>query len=334
MKNNILVTGGTGFIGSHLVDALIAKGYRVKCLVYKDNDITYLKNIGVKIVYGDLLDKDSLLKAIDGVDVVYHLAAMVRPYKSFYGLNELSNLYRKANFFGTKNLAEICLLKGIQKFIYYSSIAAVGLGCGVIEDQKTNPISDYGKSKLESENFLLELYKTRSFPVVIIRPGKVYGSRNIAMLSFFNFISKGFIPLFGRGENIVPWCYVENLIRATILAEEKGRLGERYFIFDAHYTISDFAQHVARKMNVRLNKIVIPLGVLYAAAYLKHGIEKILRLDICPLCLDLNIAMISAARGDLICSDTKAREELGYLPFFDLDEGLTRTIDWYKTSYS
>lgn len=330
MDRLTLVTGGTGFVGSHLVDALVARGIYVRCMVIEGSDLTHLKNLGVEIVYGDLSDKVSLEKAVKNVDTVYHLAAHVRPLKVIYGLHELSNIYHRINVLGTINLAEVSFNKGIRRFIYYSSISAAGFSIGLSENTQQNSISEYGKSKLKAEILLLDLFRNKKFPVIIVRPGQIFGPRNLPMLILFKLIKKGVLPFFGKGNNLIPLCYIDNLIKATLLVEEKSRLGETYFIFDNHYSLGRLVQTIAETMDVPLSTIHIPQEIAYNVIYLKETFEKIFRFRFYPFCMDLGITTVTAAYTDRVCSNDKIREELYYEPEVDFEEGISRTVRWYK----
>ena len=330
MKNITLVTGGTGFIGSHLVEALVRDGRKVRCLVRKTSDTIYLKSLGAELIYGDLLDKESLKKAVKNVNVVYHLAARVRPFRIIHITQKLPYIYHKINLIGTMNLVEACFIEKVKKFIYYSSIAAAGPGIDLMENSPCRPITDYGKSKLAAERFLLNFLRDKKFPVIIVRPGQIYGPRNMPMLLLFKFIKKGIFPTLGRGDNSISFCYVGNLIKGTLLVEQKGKLGEIYFLVDNSCTLSKFAQAIAKTMDVRLSRLSLPKDVAYAAAYLKQIIEKVFHFRVYPFCMDLGIATVISATTNWTYSNKKAKEELGYVPEIDLEKGINLTVKWYR----
>lgn len=166
-----LVTGATGFIGSHLVKALVEQGKDVRCLVRKTSDTQYLNELGVELFYGDLLYKESLQEVAKNVNIVYHLAGIVHSKKS--------SDYYKINTNGTQNLVEVFLSEKIERFVYLSSIAAVGPnrehGILLNEQSPCRPIDPYGRSKLGAEKLLMNFFKKYGFPIVIIRPPTVYG---------------------------------------------------------------------------------------------------------------------------------------------------------------
>lgn len=330
MKRLILITGGTGYIGSFLVEALISRGEHVRCLVERKSDITYLRNLGVELVYGDLLDKELLREAVTNVNIVYHLAALVDPFKVFHSLQALSRMYYKINVIGTMNLVEVCLDSKIQKFIYYSSVAVTGFGAVFTESSPCNPFTDYAKSKLEAERFLLDSFIYKKFPVVIIRPGSVYGPRNKQWLTIFKLVRRGIFPFIGKGDNSMPICYIDNVIKATLLIEEKGKLGEIYFLVDDSCNFRELVQTIAKIMRVNLFTLYFPKNIIYAIAHLKEIFENIVQFRIYPFCLDLGINAVRKYSTNWVCSNDKIKKELGYAPEVDLKEAIYRLFVWYK----
>ena len=144
----VLVTGGNGFLGSHLVEALIRRGYRVRCLVRRTSDLRWIQGLRVEYVHGNLADLTSLSRAVQGVDYVYHSAGVIKALKP--------ETYYRVNRDGTRNLLQVCSdsRENFKKFIYVSSLAAVGPspnGRPLREESCPRPVSDYGRSKLEGE---------------------------------------------------------------------------------------------------------------------------------------------------------------------------------------
>jgi nucleoside-diphosphate-sugar epimerase len=189
-----LVTGATGFIGKHLVKTLAQQGKTIRCLVRKTSDTRYLENLGVEFHYGDLLSKDSLKDIAKGINIVYHLAGEVNS-------NRCRNYY-KINVDGTKNLVEQCLSKKVDRFIYLSSIAAVGPKSGTLltEQSPCKPANPYGKSKFETEKLLITYFDRFKFPVTILRAPIVYGpfGQHSVITKILQMISKG--RFFFRGQ--------------------------------------------------------------------------------------------------------------------------------------
>jgi nucleoside-diphosphate-sugar epimerase len=170
-----LVTGSTGFVGQHLVKKLLIDERRqVKCLARKNSNISILKEIGAEIVFGDVTDRESLKNAIADVDVVYHTAGHIengfrQPYDKLYQINVE----------GTHNLLEASSKQNVKKFVYFSSMAAVGVRTVeelVNEEITCQPDTQYGKSKFEAETVVAKYYQEIGLPAIIIRPPMIYGA--------------------------------------------------------------------------------------------------------------------------------------------------------------
>ncbi|MCJ7578895.1 MAG: NAD(P)-dependent oxidoreductase, partial [candidate division Zixibacteria bacterium] len=214
-KPKALVTGANGFVGSHLVEKLLSIGYQVTCLVRKTSNLRWLSGLKVEYVYADISERESLSReagsfgknVLKDVDFIFHVAGLTKA--------KTEEEYSKANYEGTKNLLEACVKDNpqIKRFVYISSQAAVGPGKDdrpLDETAPCNPITDYGKSKLEGEKIVLE-YSSK-LPVTVIRPPAVYGPRDSDILSFFKVANKGFKTLFGKGESYLSLCYIEDLV--------------------------------------------------------------------------------------------------------------------------
>jgi nucleoside-diphosphate-sugar epimerase len=340
-----LVTGGAGFIGSHLIDLLIEKKYDIRILVRKGKVHSAYKNptekqtlerfkkSGVEIVYGNLLDKKSLEDAVKGCGIVYHLAAIAHTYE---GLPE--EVYFNVNVLGTKNLLDVCLSNKIKKFVYVSTIESCGPsldGKPVSETKKPKPNCLYGQSKLGGEVLSLYYYKKYGLPVVVTRPPMIYGDRNPLLLRFFKTIKKGIFPIFGSGNSLFEFCYVKNQAYGIYLVGERGKPGEVYFISEGSYRIIDVVKKTAELMGIDLKIIYVPKSIGYTIGLSCEALSKILPFS--PFRVRgtgrpyISRRTIKWTTNDLyICDISKARKQLDYKPLFSLKEGLERTIKWYK----
>jgi nucleoside-diphosphate-sugar epimerase len=321
-----LVTGGTGFIGSHLVDILVSKGEDVRLLVRKTSKIDKFKNPGVDFVYGDITDKDTLKGIAKDVDIVYHLAAMGHvsaisdvAYQNFIAVN--------VN--GTKNLADECSNHPISKFIHFSSTAAMGLIEKPIVDESTpcRPSTPYQKSKYDSEKMILNYWRTRNLPVVIIRPSMVYGpgGESSEFLKICRIINKGIFPQIGKGKNLTPIVYVDDVVRAAIMAAERGIPGETYLITSENsYKLRVIAKLVADQLGVKRVNHRMPVSIAMSGAFIIELFARIFNFT--PI---VTPQSIKSAITDRVFSIDKAKRELGYKPEVSLEDGIKRTIDWY-----
>jgi len=314
-----LVSGGNGFIGSHLVEALKKKGYSVTCLIRKTSNLNWLKGLDLEFVYGDCTEKESLYKAIEGVDYVYHLAGVVRAVDP--------ETYYRVNFLGTKNLLEVCdeINRNIKKFVYLSTQSAAGPTNSKVEGD-CNPITDYGKSKLKGE-IVVHSYSDR-LPVLIIRAPVIYGPRDKDIYTYFKFLKRGIRPLPGKGEGHFNALYVGDLIQGMILAaENESSSGETYFIADERsYSWKEASDRAAQAVGVKAIKINVPRWLILAMASLSELSSGITRR---PALIDRQKAKEILHSG-WFCDITKTRESLGFKPKVSLEEGLRITAGWYK----
>ncbi|MFQ5796769.1 MAG: NAD-dependent epimerase/dehydratase family protein, partial [Candidatus Bipolaricaulia bacterium] len=269
-----LVTGATGFVGSHLVEALVNKGYEVTCLVRKTSNLQWLEGLSISRVYGDVTDKASLREAIRDVNIIFHFAALT------IALTERD--FDRVNHLGTKHLIEACLTQNpdCRRVLYCSSQAAAGPsrnGTPVTEEDEPNPISFYGKSKLKAERVILQ--HAERLPVTVIRPSSVYGPRDRDFYRYFRLINKGLMidqPVLGE-ERFLNLVYVKDLVEAAILAAESpNTLGRTYFITDGQiYAWSQMAAEIASALNRHPAQITVPLFWVKVAAWLAEGYGKL-----------------------------------------------------------
>lgn len=321
-----LVTGGTGFIGSHLVEALIERGVEVRCLIRNKNDLKWLKGLTVEFIEGDLKDRISLFPAVKGVNQIFHLAGVTKAVKE--------ETYYEVNAVGTKNLLYACLEAEppIEKFIYLSSQAASGpcIHNGKKkEEEPCLPVSPYGRSKRKGEEFLLE--QLHQFPFLILRPSVVYGPRDRDVFAFFKILSKGINPIFSSADQQISLCYVQDIIQGLLLASESKDLqGEIFFLSDGHiYRMDRIGDIFAEAIGVKVYRIRIPFGLLYGIASFSELLSKISRKP--PL---INRGKLEEmVQKNWVCDITKAATLLGFKPKVSLPEGVKLTYEWYRKEH-
>lgn len=326
-KEKILVTGGTGFIGSHLVEELINRGENVKCLVRKDhfeNRIQFLKALGVELVYGDILDNESIKNAMNEVDRVYHLAAIARP------MPIQEEEYFKVNVTGTKNILEACVASKVKKIVYTSSISAVGPtrdGNPVDESTPCMPVDTYGKSKLESEKVVRDFFEKYKVPVVIIRYPVVFGPLDFAVLKLFKGINTGLFPVLGGGKSRFEFSYVKNIVHGLLLAMEKGKPGEIYHLSDGKtYQLKEIYEAIAKEENKKLLYLPIPVIFFKCMGYAADQIQNFTKIQ-----LPFSSVTIACMTSDYwVVSIEKAKKELGFNQIVPLQQAVKETVEWYK----
>jgi dihydroflavonol-4-reductase len=328
MNMKILVTGATGFIGSHLVKALLKRGNSVRCLVEEHQDISALTGIDAECIRGDLLRRETAVRAVKDIQIVYHLAAKVRPSRWIEKIGSSKNLYRDINVLGTRNLAEACSAARVERFVHFSSISAAGPSAHLTEDAPSRPLTDYGISKREGENVVLSCVRSRNLPAVVLRPSSVYGPGNKALLFLLKMVSSGVCFTVGSGTCLVPLCYIDDVIEAAVAAGTKGRVGEIYFVSERSYSYRAIVGEIAAVFGKRVNIIPIPYMLIHAAAALKDKCEEAAGRRVYPFCVDVSAGSIKTAGTEWSCCTEKARSELGFEPRVELAQGIRLTIEW------
>ena len=326
--NNILVVGGCGFIGSHLVERLAAKGYKVRVLVRENSDIRFIQSLGVELHIGDLLNPDSLNPSFSGVDAVFCLVNVKPAGKSQEEyVKALHLLHTK----GTRNLLAVCKLNKVERLVYLSSVAAIGYKKGIAfynELSPENPIDSYGRAKLDAENILRNEAKSSGVKVTILQPPGVFGERGLGSLGkIIAFCEKGIVPVLGSGRNLQSLAYVGNVVnQAIFLADSQDSAGKTYIVSDERpYTVNELINAVAGVMGARPFKMHIPvLSVIFLVVILNFLTKFLLRKEI------INKESIIAISTERIFDGARIFRELGYTQEYDLAGGVLRTVKWYK----
>lgn len=311
-----LVTGGTGFIGSHLAEALIKEGFEVYCLVRNISNKKWLEGLEVKFIEGDCCNRASL-EQIKDFNYIFHLA----------GLTKASSReeFFTANVKGTENIVDVAIKNNpeIKRFVFLSSLAAAGPsqdGKPKCEDSPVSPVSIYGKSKLMAEEDLLK-FKGR-LPFTIIRPTAVYGPRDRDFYLFFKMVNAGIIPYFGK--SYYSLIYVDDLVRGIILAaRSKDAEGKIYFLSDGEICSSDdIASVIAEALEKKPLRIKIPRNIMPLIGRLASKVAKNSIIN--------NDKLIELRYSHWICDISKARKELGFNPKVKIQEGMKWTANWYR----
>jgi len=318
-----LVTGATGFIGSHLVEALVERGAQVRCLVRNTSQLWWIKDLPVELVVGDCQEKNSLKQAVQDVEQVFHLAGatMAVKEKTFFEVNGL----------GTQNLVQACIENKtcLEKFIYLSSQAAAGpcpSGGKKKESDPCEPVSPYGKSKLLGEE--LALSHAHELPLLILRPCAVYGPRDTGFLTLFQCLAKNINPCLTGPEQQISLCYVEDLVKAILLAAEtQTQSGEIFFLSDGHdYRMGEIGDIFAQAMAKRALKLRLPPQLLFGMAFCA---ECFARVTGKPSIMSRG-KVREMGCTNWLCDIAKARATLGFEPRIALAQGAAFTVAWYR----
>lgn len=320
----ILVTGGTGFTGSHLVKRLLARGHSVRVL---DNQpgimLDELRKAGAETHIGSIADPELVKKLVAGCEIVYHLAA------AFRKVNLPKHVYWDTNVTAMRALLEICRDASVPKFVYCSTQGVHGNVDNPPgnEDSPIRPEDYYQFTKYEGEKVAQEFIK-EGMDITILRPTAIYGPGDPGrFLMLFRQVKKGFFPFFGKGNAFYHPVYVENFVDAFELAASKpASKGQTYIIADNDYfPIREIVLKIARIMKVDLKVLYLPFMPLYCLAACVEFAFKPLPWD--PPLFRRRADWFRQNRAFTI---DKARSELGYEPAIDLDTGLQRTYEWYK----
>ena len=319
----VLVTGGTGFIGSHLAEALVQRDVQVRCLLRKAGDLKWLKGLPIEITIGDCTDKVSLIEAVEGVEQVFHLAGVTKAIHK--------KTYFEVNAFGTENLIHACLDHNprIQKFIYLSSQAAAGPcrnGGKKKESDQCEPVSAYGQSKWMGER--LALAHAHEIPLLILRPCAVYGPRERDIYTLFKLLSKRINPCLSGEDQHISLCYIEDVIQAILLsAQSHEPSGEIFFLSDGQdYRLKEIGNTFARAIGVNAYCIRIPEWMIIGMASFSEYLSKVSGKP--PL---LNKGKIEEIlQRNWVCDIAKAKRALGFEPHIPLEQGARLTYEWYK----
>ncbi len=296
LKKKILITGATGFIGSHLADYLSKRGGRIRCIVRKNSNLNWLKKINVECVYADLLNPLTLKKAVKNIDVIYHLAGLVRATNP-------SQLY-KVNCKGTKNLVDSVMDLNLTKFVYVSSQAAWG-------PENAGPVSKYGRSKKISERYVksLENYS-------IVRPVAVYGPRDKDFLPLFKMAKSGFF-IQPRNCGKLNFTYVKDCVRGIVTSE----LDKESFLSDGKdYTWEDVKKTFEKTINRKILSVKLPCSLVRLSGCVGEVVGK---LRGTPVSLN-NDKVREMLAGNWVVPQTS------FSGGVTLEEGFENTYKWYK----
>ncbi len=321
----IIVTGATGHIGNVLVRELLKKGEKVRVLLKHGSSELPLEGLDVEKCYGDIRNIDDLRKAFDGVDTVYHLAALISVYP-------LINPNLKAvNTEGTKNVGQVCLELGIKKLVYTSSVHAIQdipIGTPITEETPISAqkaLGKYGKTKAAATLALLDMHKNRGLPVVIVQPAGVIGPNDFlksALGISYSLMMKNILIFSMPG--MYNFVDVRDVVSGIIAAGEKGRIGERYILSGNIVSIKDKKKTIDKILGRKHIAIPIPKLLGFTGAIIMSPLYKVFNL---PPMVTYESLKIVLSNPDI--RHDKASRELGYTvrPYEDT---MVDTISWLK----
>ena len=318
-----LVTGGNGFIGSHLVEHLLKKSYTVCCLVRKTSDLKWIQHLPIEFVYGDLFDNSALKTALQNVDVVFHSAGLTKA--------KTKEEYFRGNQLATHNFLEQTVVHNpsLKRFVHISSQAAVGPSFSeepINEIVPFHPITTYGKSKMEAEKECHNFFE--KLPITICRPPAVFGERDKDVFEFFKTMNTGIQPLIGFNRKKVSLIHVADLVDGIIqYAESENSIGQTYFIASEDtYSWNEIGETTAQVLGKKAFRISIPEWLVYGI----FGFGEIVgKFSSQPSIINWEKAR-DVTQQYWTCSIAKAKKDFGYKQNLSLEEGVKRTVAWYK----
>jgi nucleoside-diphosphate-sugar epimerase len=327
-----LITGATGFIGSALARALVARGDTVRVLVRSTSDLSRLAGLDVETIAGDVTRAETLLPAMEDIEVVYHLAGML----GRFGVPE--SAYHTLHVEGTCNMLRACADwarqagadRRIERFVYCSSpgmLGAVGPGDPPRdEDSVHRPVSPYERSKSAAEQAALPLAAALGVPLVIARPEFVYGPGDRHVVGLYRNIRRGTFFYIGEGDCLCHPTYIDDVVSGLCACgSECSRPLQAYHICGPRpVTIRELVTAIAHALGVRPPSLHLPTGLIRAGAWGAEWAGRLLHIEP-PLSLE-GVRFFTESRAFSI---EKARKELGWSPQVDIDEGTQRSAAWY-----
>jgi len=322
-----LVTGANGFIGSNLCEKLAAAGHQVRALILRGTPEWYLDNLPVEKIYADVTRPETLPPAVQGIDYVFHLAAIAKdwgPWDSFIKVNSL----------GTENMARAAAKAGVKRFLLTSSVAVHHYRD--IENGDENLARDckkfaYGQSKILAEDKLKAVAQETGMEYVIVRPAVFpFGPKDTT--SFFKMadaIEKNGFGFVNSGKSRITLGYVENLAEGMMLAAFHPAAKNELFIIDDGIALTwkQIVELIATELGAKMPLLNLPRPMAWTAAALMEGLWKLLPLPGEPL---LTRYRINVASFNLVFSSRKIRDKLGFAPRVPLEQGIKKTVEWYK----
>jgi nucleoside-diphosphate-sugar epimerase len=320
-----LVTGGTGFLGSHVVEYLSRAKRPVRVLVRSSSDTRFLKSLpGVELCEGAIDDLASVKRAAQGASGIVHVAGLVKARSS--------DEFMRVNRGGTENLLDAALdnRASVKRFVLVSSLAALRpsdpSGAPVPEDAEPRPVTDYGKSKLAAERAALA--KKAELSVVILRPPAIYGPRDKEILAFFKSIKLGVLPLLGSTQNKLSMIYGSDCAAACIAALDRDvPSGSTYHVDDGSvHTLEELImlaeKAMGRKAKFRfhLPRRLVETAALGAELYGRATNQAVM----------LTRDKLNELFEQWVCDSSRARRELAWQSEVSFDVGVERTVAFYR----
>ena len=322
----ILVTGGKGFLGSHIVNRLVSQGADVRVFARPTSVATQPAQGDYELVQGDIRDYAAVERAVCGADAVIHLVSNFRK-----GGSDKDDAYA-VNVEGSQNVLKAAHKHNVRRVVHCSTIGVHGTVLEVPANEQTsfNPTDLYQETKLVAERLVWKFYEKTGLPITVIRPISMIGPYDKRMLKLFRGIKKGRFLIFGRGEAFFQPSHVDDVVDGFLLAlNDEKAVGEAFIMGGEEYVpLHELVDKIAAQLQVSSPKLRIPLAPMLMAASM---CEKVCA----PLHIEppLHRRRMSFFQNNRAFSVQKAKQKLGYRPRYSLDEAIGATIRWYEDNH-
>jgi len=321
----VLVTGGTGFTGSHLVMRLVERGHQVRVLSRNVTPKTdHLRKMGAEICFGDIIDKDTVNKVTRGAELVYHLAA------AWQNIAVPKKVYWNVNVGGTQNILDACLEENVDRYVLCSTTGVLGNISNPPADENYpyGPGDIYQETKCEGEKLVLRYINEKGFPGVVLRPCPIYGPGDQRMLRLFKLIKNRKFIMIGKGNVHYQQVYIDDLINGfELCGQKKQAIGQMYMVGgNESPTLNELVSIIAEVLDVPAPNRRFPF------VWPVWFVSWICKVTCKPLGIQPPIfpRRVDWFRKNRDFDISKAREELDYEPKTDLRTGIKNTVDWYN----
>lgn len=323
------ITGATGFVGSHVAEACVQRGISVVTLARPSSDTAFLESLGIEIIRGDLTDADAARRAAEGAEVVVHCAAKVGDWGPV-------EEYRQVNVEGLRRLLEAVKGRPIKRFVHVSSLGVYEARDHYGTDESVPPpdrhMDGYTQTKVESEKLAVEYQRRHGVPVVVLRPGFVYGPRDRTVFpKLIEALKQGQVRYLGNGEKAMNTIYVGNLVDAVFLAIEKpDAVGQTYNLTDDEAVSKRrFMEAIADLTGLERPQKKVPLWIAKIVARLMEGWARWRGAAQAPRLTQARLKFLGLNLGFNV---EKAKRELGYQPRVKFEDGIEEAVAWWKTN--
>jgi dihydroflavonol-4-reductase len=319
----VLVTGATGFTGGHLARTLAARRYKVRALVRRPERAADLTLSGIELCEGDLTDRASLTRAVEGIEVVYHVAAIYRQA----GIP--ASAYRAVNAEAVGTLVDVAAAAGVSRVVHCSTVGVHGdiESPPANEDAPLKPGDVYQETKLEGERLGSEAAARTGIELVIVRPSGIYGRGDRRLLKLFRGVARRRFAFLGSGQIFYHLTYVDDLVDGfELCGETPAAAGRTYILAGPEVTtLEELVGRIAQEAGVRPPRLHLPVLPFWMAGALCEAVCVPLRIE--PPLYRRRVDFFTKSRAFDI---SRARAELGFAPHVGLREGIRRTLEWYR----